>query len=370
MASIKRIEGKTGISYKITVTRSRDSSGKQMRHYKTWTPEPKMTERQIEREIQRVAYEFERQLELGYAVDDRQSFEAYAEYVLDLKAHEGCKRRTIERYHELLERVIPAIGHMKLADIRPQHLNNLYKKLGEPGTSKRGDKATACADLYALMASKELKRAALATAAGVGSSTVTAACKGKKVTLTTAEAISRALDSDVNALFEVERDTSTLAPKTILEHHRLISTILSQAEKEMLVQYNAAAKSSPPKVEHRTPNYFQIKDVERIQDATEKEPLKWRTITHLLLITGCRRGEIAGLKWSKIDFENNKLLIDCALLYSSEIGIYEDTTKNRKARFVKVPEETMQLLHEYRRWYLELKLKNGDRWNDTDGCRY
>lgn len=26
----------------------------------------------------------------------------------------------------------------------------------------------------------------------------------------------------------------------------------------------------------------------------------------------------------------------------------------------------MQLLREYRRWYLELKLKNGDQWRNTD----
>ena len=38
MANIKRIDGKTGVSYKITVTRGRDSSGKQIRHYMTWTP--------------------------------------------------------------------------------------------------------------------------------------------------------------------------------------------------------------------------------------------------------------------------------------------------------------------------------------------
>lgn len=39
MANIRKIEGKTGVSYKITVTSGRDSAGKQIRHYKTWTPD-------------------------------------------------------------------------------------------------------------------------------------------------------------------------------------------------------------------------------------------------------------------------------------------------------------------------------------------
>ena len=55
MASIKKIEGKTGTSYKITVTLGRDSNGKQIRHYKTWTPDRPMTARQMEKEAQRMA---------------------------------------------------------------------------------------------------------------------------------------------------------------------------------------------------------------------------------------------------------------------------------------------------------------------------
>lgn len=49
MANIKKFEGKNGISYKITVTQGRDLNGKQLRHYMTWVPEPKMTQRQIEK---------------------------------------------------------------------------------------------------------------------------------------------------------------------------------------------------------------------------------------------------------------------------------------------------------------------------------
>lgn len=66
--------------------------------------------------------------------------------------------------------------------------------------------------------------------------------------------------------------------------------ILSQAEKEMLVHYNAAKRATPPKVTQKEVNYFQIEEAIRILKALEKEPLKWRVMVHLLLITGCRRG--------------------------------------------------------------------------------
>ena len=366
MANIKRIEGKNGTSYKITVTKGRDLNGKQIRHYKTWVPEKGMTKRQIEKEVQRVAFEFEQELDLGYVADNRQTFAEYAEYVLQQKERGGAKFRTLDRYRELLERINPAIGHLKLTDIRPQHLNSFYDNLGEAGISTKEDKAQVRGDLYAILKDKRMTRAQLASEAGVSATTITTACQGKMIALKTADAIAKALGMKTRALFDIYKAEGKLANKTILEHHRLIRTILSMAEKEMLVPYNAAAKATPPKNDQKEVNYFQVDDVVRIREALEEEPLKWRVATHLLLITGCRRGEVMGLRWSKVDFENNQLRIDTNLLYSPKRGIYEDTTKTRTVRFVKIPTETMDLLREYRAWYDELREANGDRWHDTD----
>lgn len=151
MANIKKIDGKNGVTYKITITKGRDLEGKQVRHYRTWKPEPGMTERQINKEVQRAALDFEREIELGYQVDNRQTFAQYAEYVLGMKERTGCKHRTLVRYRELTERIYPAIGYLKLAEIRPQHLNKLYADLSQPGVSKRSTSAVAAVDLSALL---------------------------------------------------------------------------------------------------------------------------------------------------------------------------------------------------------------------------
>ena len=92
MANIKRIDGKTGVSYKVTVTRGRDSSGKQISHYMTWTPPA--GEKRAEREAQKAAIQFETQIEQGFQADDRQSFEQYARYVIDLKERKRIKHNT------------------------------------------------------------------------------------------------------------------------------------------------------------------------------------------------------------------------------------------------------------------------------------
>ena len=133
MATIEKITGKTGVSYRITVSGGFDTAGKRIRHRMTYKPEPGMTARQTEKAVQRAAADFERSIEQGYALDNRQTFAEYAEYVLDLKERDGTKAKTLDRYKELLIRINQAIGHLKLADIRPQHLNSFYKNLAEPG---------------------------------------------------------------------------------------------------------------------------------------------------------------------------------------------------------------------------------------------
>ena len=195
--------------------------------------------------------------------------------------------------------------------------------------------------------------------------TVALALQGKRVSLSTAQAIAAALGRRVEELFTVDRRQEKLSSKTVLEYHRFISAVLAQAEKEMLVTYNAAQKATPPKLERKEADYFQPEEVEQIRDALEGEPVKWRAVTHLLLITGVRRGELCGLRWDRIDWENHQVKIDRTILYSPDRGIYESSTKTGNVRFIKLPQETMELLREYRVWYNEQRLLNGDRWTES-----
>lgn len=365
MATIKRIDGKSGVSFKITVTKGTDISGKQVRHYRTWKPAPGMTEKQMQKAVQRAAMDFEREIEQGYEVDNRQTVSEYARYVIDLKERAGAKHRTIFSYRSLLERIDQAIGHLKLSELRPLHLNCFYKELSAAGVRKSGQRAKASGDLPAVLKQEHLSRAALAKKAGISPTTVTAACRGEMISAEKAASIAAALGKKTDSLFVMEQDTTPLSQKSILEYHRFLHAVLAQAEKEMLVPYNAASKATPPKLPRREVNYFQPDEIMRILDALEREPLKWRTIVHLLIVTGCRRGEIMGLKWEKVDFENRKLKIDTTILYAPDRGIYESETKTGETRQISIPVETISLLREYRRWYLELQLANGDRWKNS-----
>ena len=366
MATIEKITGKTGSSYRITVSGGFDTTGKRIRHRTTYKPLPGMTERQIQKAVQRAAADFERSIEQGFTLDNRQTFAEYADYVLDLKQQTGTKARTLDRYQDMMVRINQAIGHIKLADLRPQHLNSFYKNLAEPGIRIGGGSATARIDMVAWLKKNKISRGKLAEKAGISAATVGVAVKGESIKIEKAQAIAQAMEKKVDDVFKVEKNMEPLADKTILEHHRLISTILAQAEKEMLVPYNAASKATPPRTTKKDPNYFQPETVAAILEALESEPLKWRLITHLLIVTGCRRGEIMGLKWEKVDFDNSRVKIDRALVSSKSKGVFEESTKTSDIRHLTLPRETIALLRQHKREQLRLQLLNGDRWLRTD----
>lgn len=162
MPSIKKIRTKSGLSFKITVSCGYDERYRKRCHYKTWKAPENWSEQRAEREAQKIAYEFENSIKLGFQPDDNKTFAEYAAYVIDLKEHTGTKHSTIELYKHLCERIIPAIGHIKLTELRPQHLNRLYIDLLQNCTKHVLDKARSKVDLGALLTERQISRAKLA----------------------------------------------------------------------------------------------------------------------------------------------------------------------------------------------------------------
>lgn len=366
MANIQERRNKEGtlISFSIRVHRGRGADGKQLKPWTaTFEVSPTWTEKSARKKAEAFAATFEKECREGITTDSRQKFAPYCDYVIDLKEKTGIKHSTIVRYKELTTRIYPALGHMKLKDIRPDHLNSLYARLAQPGAGSAH--AIAKVDLAALLKEKRLTRLELSNVTGLSLKAVYAAVKGERVKKEVAGAISTALGGGLEDFFSLNTKERTLSGKTIREYHRLIHTVLDQALKEGLVAVNVADRATPPKMEQKDVNYFQPEQVTAIREALETEAIKWRTLVHLLLITGARRGEILGLKWDKVDFNSNQVYICNNVLYSADVGIYEDTPKTeRSKRYVSLPAETMQLLKQYRAWQNGERLRLGEYYQD------
>lgn len=352
MANIQERRDKDGklISFSIRVHRGRDADGKQLKPYTaTFDVSPTWTEKSARKKAEAFAATFEKECREGTTSDSRMRFEEYCEYVLQLKeSRNTLKHTTLVRYKELTRRIYPEIGHIKLKELRTDHLNTLYSKLLEEGQRIGYDKATAKIDMAILLKKKHLSRTKLAELSGVPAATVCAACRGETVSASKAEQISNALQKDVSSLFVISKDTRPLSAKTVIEHHRFISTVLEQAVKEGIIPYNVASRAELPKMEHKEVTYFQPEEIFAIRDALENEPIMWKTLTHLLLVSGARRGEILGLRWNTVDFDAHRIHICNNIQYTPDRGIYQDTPKTESSdRFVTIPAETVQLLKEY-----------------------
>lgn len=354
MANLQPRRDKSGklVSYSIRVFRGRGADGKQLKPWTaTFDVAPTWSEKTARKKAEAFAATFEKQCKDGLTSDGRRKFTAYCDYVIELKEQRGAKHSTIVRYRELTERIYPAIGHIKLCDLRPDHLNSLYTELLKPGGAKSRTWARSKTDLAAVLKELGLSRVKLAEQCGLPLNKVYAAVKGQRVGRDDAAVVAGKLDLKLEDAFMLMSETRTLSPKTVLEHHRLISAVLEQAVKEGLVAVNVASRATLPKVEHKEVNYFQPEQIAAIREALEHEPLKWKTLVHLLLITGARRGEVLGLKWDNVDFENNRVYICNSVLYSADVGVYESTPKTEKSkRYIYLPRETMELLREYRAW--------------------
>jgi len=309
MATITPRKNKEGniISYQIEVYRGRDADGRKLKPYTMrWrVPDGWKSDNKIKKELDRVAAEFENECKAGNISIDRKTFSQYSEYVMKLKERDN-KHRTVQRYKQLLTRINAEIGHLKLTDITGEHLNRMYMKWSQKGENK-------------------------------------AIRKDKK-----------------------ERGLSN---QTIVHHHRLIHVIFAQALKEGLVRYNIADTATPPKVEKKEAEFFELDDVIAIREALNKQPLKWQAITELLINTGARRGEILGLAWDNIDFKNDKIEIENNLQYTPEKGIYlETSTKNYEKRTLSIAPELINVLKAHRKEQLRQKVKLGTYWTDTGFC--
>lgn len=99
----------------------------------------------------------------------------------------------------------------------------------------------------------------------------------------------------------------------------------------------------------------------------EEAPVKYKTMIYLALFGGMRLGELAGLEWSDIDFDNKILKISKASQYLPGEGTFGKDTKNYSSRrIISLPDTVITLIKKHILLQNGEKAKLGDLWDD--GC--
>lgn len=358
---------KRGKSYKIIVSKGYDITGKQLRERMTWTPSPGMTPRQIEKELNRQATLFEEQVRYTNTANGNIRLVDFTDLFFKNYANTNLKAKSVHSYKERMARTNLALGHIKLKDLKPGHIASFYSNLQEEGMRGK-ELAQINIDFSEWMKERITNPTALARQTGISVWSFNCLKKGQPIAKKNAETIATALGIPYKDLFSTIRDLTPLKAGTIHTYHRILSAVLFRAVKWGYIKENPASRADLPSIANRRASYLDEPDARRLLELLRDEPIKWRAIMTFDLLSGLRRGELAGLRWQDVDPENQTITICQTSNYIPTKGIYVDTPKTATSnRPLRLSRSAFLLLEEYKQWQDTQMQKLGDAWEDKDG---
>ena len=257
----------------------------------TWKPDDKMTARQIEKELNKIAVQFEEKVKKGVTIkiDNKIKLHEFCDIYLEMQK-KTLSPTTYSYYNSVIENYIkPALGHIKLAEVTTMHLQKF---------------------IYALS----------------------------------------------------EKNISAASIKT---YYIVVQSLFCFAHKMNFLEYNPSAttKLNFPKAAPAHTDILDENNIKKLLECLENEPIMWKTLIHLALCTGCRRGELAALQWDDISWEKHQINICKSLYYAKGEKNIKLPKSNTSNRIIAVPSYTIELLKQHRTNQLELKLYYGQEWN-------
>ena len=161
-----------------------------------------------------------------------------------------------------------------------------------------------------------------------------------------------------------------LSSKTILEHHRLLRAMLHRAVYWQMIVSNPAERVQPPKTMKPKRKYYDDDQskilLSNLMQLGENQ-IKYKVAIILTIFTGFRLGELMGLEWDDINFNDGIVSVNRSSQYLADKGVFTKTPKTESSiRDVAIPEFVISLLEEYKLWYEEQKSLYGDLWTNSN----
>lgn len=160
--------------------------------------------------------------------------------------------------------------------------------------------------------------------------------------------------------------SSGLQDRTIQDIQGTVKSIFNKAIKWGYIAINPHQTIDTIKVKKKPLNYYNNEETYKLIECLKNEPAKVRALIMLAIDSGCRLGELTGLTWNDVDFENRKITINKATQYIVGMGIIEKETKTVTSnRTITITEETIKALKDYKIQQSLDKLKCGSKWGNS-----
>ncbi|MDR0906794.1 MAG: site-specific integrase [Oscillospiraceae bacterium] len=139
MANNRGSVEKRGDSYRIIASVGYTTDGRKLKKTMTWTPPEGLTPKQIQTELERQRVLFLERVEHGLVLDNNIPFEEFAAKWLTDYSEKQHKAKTIRSNKQALERINPAIGHIKLSKLQPHHIVEFVNQLATETNKRSGE---------------------------------------------------------------------------------------------------------------------------------------------------------------------------------------------------------------------------------------
>lgn len=297
MASIiqNKKDGKV-ISYKFKVCVGRDEFGKQVWRCTTWKAPDSMIPSRAEKAAQKAAAEWERKVK--------------EEYILDLQKPERVKEREIERTRTEFAYFVREIWY--------------------PICICNGEHKPTTTEFYRHI-----------------SNVIADYFSGKALQSISPTDIDKYLIY-LHTKYRTKQE-KPLAAKTIRHHYCALGYIFSFALNKEYITKNPMDKVDCPKTQKKKVDAFTEEQARSFFGYLDECPIDFRCMLNLLITTGIRRGELMGLQWGDIDFDNHIISVNRNITYTPASGIVVSTPKTEcSVRQIPVMPSVAAVLMEYR----------------------
>lgn len=160
-----------------------------------------------------------------------------------------------------------------------------------------------------------------------------------------------------------------LSPKSIKNYIMLLNVIFELAVQDGIIQREEnpmLQKIRRPKQQRKEVEAYNLEEMQLIlRLAEEDENPDIKLILNLALLTGIRRGEMAALKWEKVNFEDGYIYIcESRVVVEGGVEHTKQPKTNAGIRRIYIPQHLIDILKEYQRRYLTNKMKFGKEFAD------
>lgn len=367
MATVRKNILKKGISYTIQVR----YKGKF--YSKTWLRPNNLTEHEIKRELEKIKVDYENQvrLELDTKNTNITFLQCSTEWLKKIRSTSSINHYM--RSVDIVKSLNEYFGNKLLRSIGLKDVENYFILLNNKQITI--NKVRLIKSLDEIIKGVKIKD--ICSNCDFTKTTFQYVRKNKYIDIKTAQSICKHFNINFNEYFENKKIIKGYEYETKLRYKRTLSAILNFAIKHEYINKNYASSLYIGNVvtgEKNEKDILNEQETENLNTALDKENnLKRKVAISILFFMGLRIGELSGLEWKDIDFENKTMKINRSISFIPGQGEHIKAPKTKKSkRKLKIPNKLFDLLIKYKVLYDEERKKLGKLWVDKDRiiCRW